>query len=72
MTLICFISTNLDRNLSVWLNANKMSLNVDKTERVILKNQRKKLDTEINIKLNRTQFILLNLLDILVLRLTKI
>ena len=45
---------NLDtKNLTVWLNANKISLNVDKTELVIFKHQRKKLDTEIKIKLNR-------------------
>ena len=45
---------NLDmKNLTVWLNANKTSLNVDKTELVIFKHQRKKLDTEIKIKLNR-------------------
>ena len=44
---------NLDmKNLTVWLNANKISLNVDKTELVIFKHQRKKLDTEIRIKLN--------------------
>ena len=41
------------KNLTVWLNANKISLNVDKTELVIFKHQRKKLDTEIKIKLNR-------------------
>ena len=45
---------NLDvKNLTVWLNANKISLNVDKTELVIFKHQRKKRDTEIKIKLNR-------------------
>ena len=37
----------------MWLNANKISLNVEKTEPVIFKHQRKKLDTEIKIKLNR-------------------
>ena len=48
---------NLDmKNLTVWLNANKISLNVDKTELVIFKHQRKKLDTEIKIKLNRRRF----------------
>ena len=45
---------NLDmKNLTVWLNTNKISLNVDKTDLVIFKHQRKKLDTEIKIKLNR-------------------
>ena len=41
------------KNLTVWLNANKISLNMDKTELVIFKHQRKKLDTETKIKLNR-------------------
>ena len=40
------------KNITVWLNANKTSLNVEKTELVIFKHQRKKLDTEIKIKLN--------------------
>ena len=40
------------KNLTVWLNANKISLNAEKTEKVIFKHQRKKLDTEIKIKLN--------------------
>ena len=45
---------NLDmKNSTVWLDANKISLNVDKTELVIFKRQRKKLDTGIKIKLNR-------------------
>ena len=45
---------NLDmKNLTVWLNANKISLKVGKTELVIFKHQRGKLDTEIIIKRNR-------------------
>ena len=45
---------NLDmKNLTVWLNANKISLNVEKIELVIFKHQRKNLDTEIKTKLNR-------------------
>ena len=40
------------KNITVWLNANKTSLNVEKTELVIFKHQRKKLETEIKIKLN--------------------
>ena len=40
------------KNLTVWLNANKI-LNVEKTKLVIFKHQRKKLDNEIKIKLNR-------------------
>ena len=43
---------NLDiKHLSVWLNANKISLNVQKTELGIFKQKRKMLDRE--IKLNR-------------------
>ena len=41
------------KNLTDWLNANKISLNVQKTELVIFKHQRKKLDGEVKIKLNR-------------------
>ena len=45
---------NLDmKHLSVWLNANKISLNVQKTELVIFKQKRKILDHEIKIKFNR-------------------
>ena len=45
---------NLDmKNLTDWLNANKISLNVQKTELVIFKHQRKKSGCEVKIKLNR-------------------
>ena len=45
---------NLDmKNLTVWLNANKILLNVDKIELVIFKHQRKKLDTEIKLDRKR-------------------
>ena len=45
---------NLDmKNLTDWLNANKISLNVQKTELVIFKHQRKKIDSEVKIKLSR-------------------
>ena len=45
---------NLDlKNLTYWLNANRISLNVEKTELVIFKHQRKKLDKPIKIQLNR-------------------
>ena len=37
------------KNLTDWLNANKISLNVQKTELVIFKHQRKKL---VKLKLN--------------------
>ena len=44
---------NLDlKNLTYWLNANKIALNVKKTELVIFKHQRKKLDSPIKIKLS--------------------
>ena len=41
------------KNLTDWLNANKISLNVQKTELVIFKHQRKKIDSEVKIKLSR-------------------
>ena len=45
---------NLDlKNLTYWLNACRISLNVKKTEIVIFKHQRKKLDSPIKIKLSR-------------------
>ena len=39
------------RKLNNWLNANKISLNVEKTELVIFKSPRKALSDEIKIKL---------------------
>ena len=47
-----YVSLDL-QNLTYWLNANRISLNVKKTEIVIFKRQRKKLDSPIKIKLNR-------------------
>ena len=45
---------NLDmKNLTDWLNANKISLNVKKTELVIFKHKKKKLECPIKIKLSR-------------------
>ena len=45
---------NLDlKYLTYWLNANKISLNVKKTELVVFKHQRKKLNSPIKIKLSR-------------------
>ena len=41
------------KNLTDWLNANTISLNMEKTELVIFKHQRKKLDSEVKIELNR-------------------
>ena len=40
------------KNLTYWLNANRILLNMKKTELVIFKHQRKKLDSPIKVKLN--------------------
>ena len=40
------------KNLTEWLNAFKISPNVQKTELVIFKHQRKKIDREVKIKLS--------------------
>ena len=60
------------KSLTVWLNANKISLNVEKAELVIFKHQRKNLTLKLKLNSTENDFTLLNLLDILVLRLTKI
>ena len=39
--------------LTDWSNANKIFLNVQKTELVIFKYQRKKIDSKVKIKLSR-------------------
>ena len=39
------------KSLTDWLHANKISLNVQRTELVIFKHQRKKIDSEVKIKL---------------------
>ena len=44
--------------LSVWLNASKISLNVQKTELVIFKQKIKILEPETKTKLNRRRFYL--------------
>ena len=45
-------SLNIDlKLLSHWLNANKIALNVSKTELVVFKPNRKQLDSEIKIKI---------------------
>ena len=49
------ISKNVNydlRGLTDWLNSNLISLNVDKTEFIIFKSPRKKIDSEVKIKLN--------------------
>ena len=38
--------------MSNWLNANKISLNVSKTEFIIFKTRMKKVDFEVRLKLN--------------------
>ena len=47
-----YISIDM-KNLTNWLNANKISLNVRKTELVIFKHKNKKLECPIKIKLSR-------------------
>ena len=47
-----YVSLDL-KNITHWLNANRILLNVKKTELVIFKHQRKKVDSPIKIKLNR-------------------
>ena len=57
---------NLDlKNLTYWLNANKIALNVKKTELVIFKHQRKKLDSPIKSNSTVKGSTLLNWLNIL-------
>ena len=46
-----FVNFNL-KNLSNWLNANKISLNVSKTELIIFEPRMKKLDFDLKLKLN--------------------
>ena len=40
------------KNLTNWLNANKISLNVDKTEMIWFKSMKKPLDCQLKLKLN--------------------
>ena len=47
-----YINTDM-KNLTNWLNANKISLNIKKTELVIFKHMNKKLEYPIKIKLSR-------------------
>ena len=46
-----FINIDL-KNLTKWLNANKISLNVSKTEMVLFRPKRKSMDFNLKIKLN--------------------
>ena len=50
-TLEKFINIDI-RNLRKWLNAIKISLNVSKTEMVLLRPKRKSIDFNLKIKLN--------------------
>ena len=63
---------NLDmRNLTDWLNAIKISLNVQKTELVLFKHQRKVIDSEVKIKLSRKRLYPTDSVKYLVLELIK-
>ena len=53
------------KNLVQWLNANKISMNVQKSEIVLFNHQREKLDGDIKIKLSRKNSIPHTLLKIL-------
>ena len=46
------------KNLLYWLNANKISLNVKKTELLIFKSKQKQFDGEIKLKLSRKSLFL--------------
>ena len=53
---------NLDiKNLTVWLNANKIPLNVEKSELVISNTREKNLTQKLKLNLIKNDFILLNL-----------
>ena len=43
------------KQLALWLNANKISLNVAKTEVILFKPKNKQLDTDLKLKLCRKQ-----------------
>ena len=61
------------KNLTDWLNTNKISLNMQKTELIIFKYQRKKIDSEVKIKrLNLEEKDSQTLLNFLALELMKI
>ena len=53
-TLNKYVNLNV-KDLTGWSNANKISLNVQKTEFIISKYQRKKKDSEVKIKLSKKQ-----------------
>ena len=51
------------KNLTDWLNANKISLNVQKTKFVIFKHQRKKINSEVKIELSRKRLYLADFVE---------
>ena len=59
------------KNLTDWLNVNTISLNVQKNELVIFKDQRKKLESEVKIKLHRKQLYLTDYVKYLVIRIDE-
>ena len=57
---------NLDmKNLTDWLNANKISLKVKETELVIFKHKKKKIECPIRIKFSKRRLYLSNLIKYL-------
>ena len=60
------------KNLTNWLNANKISLNVDKTKMILFKPIKKPLDCRFKLKLNGKDFTKLHQLNILELKLINI
>ena len=45
------------KNLTNWLNGNKTSLNVDKTEMILFKPIKNPLDCQLKLKINEPNFI---------------
>ena len=60
------------KSLTDWLNAIKISLNVQKTEIVLFKHQRKKADSELKIKLSGKRLYLKDSVNTFALELMKI
>ena len=52
MIQIYYILNKNFKNLTNWLNANKISLNVDKTEMILFKPTKKPLHCQLKLKLN--------------------
>ena len=60
------------KSLTDWLNAIKISLNVQKTEIVLFKHQRNKADSELKIKLSGKRLYLKDSVNTFALELMKI